>query len=60
MIKGTLIEGKTESIFIVYLYVYVESHLGRDKTIQKISGRFLKDIRILQHDKCQRTIAKLI
>ena len=47
------------------VFVHVGSHLGRDKTIQKISSRFLwkninEDIRIfVQHcDKCQRTNAK--
>ena len=54
----------------VYIIQYdkcipVGSHLGRDKTIQKISSRFFwkninEDIRIfVQHcDKCQRTNAK--
>ena len=55
------------STIIVYLHVFVHvgSHLGRDKTIQKISSRFFwkninEDIRIfVQHcDKCQRTNAK--
>ena len=47
------------------VFVHVGSHLGRDKTIQKISSRFFwkninEDIRIfVQHcDKCQRTNAK--
>ena len=47
------------------VFVHVGSHLGRDKTIQKISSRFFwkninEDIRIfVQHcEKCQRTNAK--
>ena len=58
------IERKTESIHYS-VFVHVGSHLGGDKTIQKISSRFFwknmnEDIRIfVQHcDKCQRSNAK--